>query len=64
MKPFPVYRIDRSKAAKIRIGVLEERRKSDRGDNLAGLLKLAVGRFKSSPNEVIQIDFMGMVVEL
>jgi hypothetical protein len=64
MKLFPVYKIDRGGADKVRIGALVERRKKDRGNNLAGLLKLAVARFKSSPNQVIQIDFRGMLVEL
>jgi hypothetical protein len=64
MMPFPVYRIDRGKDAKIRIGMLVERRRIDRGNNLAGLLRLAADRFKSSPSHVIQIDFRGMLVEL
>ena len=64
MTPFPVYRIDRGSAARIRIGALVERRRKDRGNNFAGLLKLAADRFKSSPNQVIQIDFQGMLVEL
>lgn len=64
MNPFPVYRIDRSKAEKVRIGALVERRKQDRGDNIAGLLRLAVKRFKASPNEVIQIELIEMRIEL
>lgn len=64
MKPFPVYRIDPSDAAKVRIGVLVERRKKERGNNLAGLLKRAAARFKASPDQHIQIVFQGMTVEL
>jgi len=64
MQPFPVYRIDRSGIAKVRIGALVERRKQDRGNNLAGLLRVAAERFKTSPHQVIQIEFRGMLVEL
>lgn len=64
MRPFPVYRVDKETASRIRIGALVERRSKDRGNNLAGLLRVAAERFKSSPNQMIQIDFQGMLVEL
>jgi len=64
MQPFAVYRIDRSGNAKVRIGELVERRKTDRGNNLAGLLRVAAERFKTAPPEVIQIDFRGLRIEL
>ncbi|MGE5247648.1 MAG: hypothetical protein ACM3L8_04805 [Verrucomicrobiota bacterium] len=64
MKPYPVYRIDKESTARTRIGAVVERRRRDRGNNFAGLLRLAAARFKSSPHQVIQIDFQGMLVEL
>ena len=64
MKSFTVYRIDKAQELKVRVGTLVERRAIDRGNNIAGLLKLAAGTFKSSPDQIIQIDFRGILVEL
>jgi len=64
MKSFTVYRIDKILESKVPVGTLVERRASDRGNNIAGLLKLAAGTFKSSPDQIIQIDFRGILVEL
>jgi len=64
MTTFTVYSLDKSRERKVPVGTLVERRKSERGSNIAGLLKLAAVRFKGSPGQTIQIDFRGMLVEL
>ncbi len=51
MKPISVYRVDYVKKTKVRIGMVVERRRSERGDNLTGLLFLARKTFASSPQE-------------
>jgi len=51
MTPVSVYRVDYVKKTKVRIGIVVERRRSERGDNLAGLLLLARKTFASSPQE-------------
>jgi hypothetical protein len=64
MRQFSVYTVDKVTATRVRVGALVERRRTDRGNNFAGLLRLAAHRFKSSPGQLIQIDFRGMLVEL
>ena len=51
MKPVSVYRVDYVRKTKVRIGTVVERRKRERGDNLAGLLRLARKMFAASPQE-------------
>ena len=51
MKPISVYRVDYVKKTKVRIGMVVERRRSERGDNMSGLLLLARKTFASSPQE-------------
>lgn len=51
MKPISVYRVDYVKRTKVRIGMVVERRRNERGDNLTGLLFLARKTFASSPQE-------------
>ena len=51
MKPISVYRVDYVKKTKVRIGMVVERRRSERGDNLTGLLFLARKTFASSPQD-------------
>jgi hypothetical protein len=64
MKTFTVYRFDKVRDKKVQVGTLLERRGNERGNNLAGLLKLAADRFKRSPDHTIQIAFGGFHVEL
>jgi len=64
MTTFTVYRFDQVRDRKVRVGTLVERRRKDRGNNIAGLLKLAANRFKLSSDHTIQIDFGGIRVEL
>ena len=64
MTTFTVYSIDKVGERKVQLGTLEERRKTDRGNNIAGLLKLAVNRFKLSSGEKIQVQFGDFLVEL
>ena len=59
MTTFTVYRFDKVRNKKVQVGTLVERRGKDRGNNLAGLLKLASNRFKLSSGHTIQIAFGG-----
>ncbi len=61
---FAVYSVDKVRQRKVQVGTVVERRRTDRGNNLSGLLKLAVSRFKESPGQKIQIEFGGFLVEL
>jgi hypothetical protein len=64
MATFNVYRVGKAREGKVKVGTLVERRRTDRGDNIAGLLKLAANRFKLSPRQKIQVEFGGILVEL
>ena len=64
MKTFTVYRFDKVHDKKVQVGTLVERRGNERGNNLAGLLKLAANRFKRSSGHTIQIAFGEFLVEL
>jgi hypothetical protein len=64
MTTFTVYRFDQIRERKVQVGTLVERRKTDRGNNIAGLLKLAANRFKLSPDQKIQVEFVGIRFEL
>jgi hypothetical protein len=64
MTTFTVYRFDKVRDRKVQVGTLVERRGTDRGNNLVGLLKLAANRFKSSAGQRIQIELGGIRVEL
>ena len=39
MTTFPVYSVDKVRETKVQLGTLVERRRTDRGNNIAGLLK-------------------------
>ena len=64
MATFTVYSVDKARERKVQVGTLVERRRTDRGDNIVGLLKLAASRFKASPGQKIQVKFGGILVEL
>jgi len=64
MATFTVYSVDKARERKVQVGTLVERRRTDRGDNIVGLLKLAASRFKLSPGQKIQVKFGGILVEL
>ena len=64
MTTFTVYSIDKVRERKVQLGTLVERRRTDRGNNIAGLLELAANRFKLSPDQKIQVEFGGFLVEL
>jgi hypothetical protein len=51
MKPVSVYRVNYVRKTKVWIGTVVERRTTDRGDNLSGLLYLARKMFATSPEE-------------
>lgn len=55
MQAFTVYLIDYVKQEKTPIGLVVERRKKNRPDNLLGLLKMARKSFAVSPQEAFQI---------
>lgn len=64
MTTFTVYSVDKFREGKVRVGTVVERRKTDRGNNIVGLLKLAANRFKRSPGQKIQVQFGGILFEL
>jgi hypothetical protein len=64
MTTFTVYRFDQARKMKVQVGTLVERRRTDRGNNIVGLLKLAANRFKLSPGQKIQVEFGGIRFEL
>jgi hypothetical protein len=64
VKTFTVYQVDEMGKSRVRVGTLVERRIKDRGNNLAGLLRLAVDQYKSSPSQTIQVDLSGILLEL
>lgn len=63
MTTFTVFSVDKDQERKVRVGTLVERRSTDRGNNIAGLLKLAAYRFKLSPSQKIQVQFGSFLVE-
>jgi len=64
MTSFTVFSVDKAHEKRVHVGTLVERRRTDRGNNLAGLLKLAADRFKFSPDQRIQVQFRDFLVEL
>ncbi len=50
-----VYRIDYAKKTRVPIGVVVERRKRDRGENLVGLLRVARKTYSFAAKDSIQI---------
>lgn len=50
-----VYRIDYAKRTRVPIGVVVERRKRDRGNNLVGLLRVARKTYSSPGDDSIHI---------
>ncbi len=63
MSAFTVYRIDPPGAKRIPVGTVVERRQAERGSNFAGLIRLAIARYKRSPQEKYQVDFRSLRVE-
>jgi len=55
MKTIQVYQVDYVRKSRRPIGVIEERRESDRADNGAGLLRLARRKFAASADEAFRI---------
>jgi hypothetical protein len=55
MKTVNVYRVDYVRKSRIPVGVVEERRGKERGNNLIGLLRLARKTYASSPEEALHI---------
>jgi hypothetical protein len=49
-----VYRVDYLTGKRFHVGMIEERRRSERKSNELGLLKLARKRFASSPDEAFR----------
>lgn len=63
MSAFPVFRIDPSGTGRVPVGTVVERRQNERGNNVAGLLRLAITRYKRSRDEKYQIDFRELRIE-
>lgn len=63
MSAFTVYRIDPPGGERTPVGTVVERRQAERGNNITGLIRLAIARYKRSPQEKFQVDFLGMRVE-
>ena len=55
MKNVTVYRVDYVRKMKVPIGLVVERRKTERGNNILGLLCMARKSFSSSPEEAFHI---------
>ena len=55
MKNITVYRVDYVRKSKVPIGMVVERRKEERGDNIIGLLRMARKAFSTSPEEALHI---------
>lgn len=55
MKNVKVYQVDYVRKTRKPIGIIEERRGSDRPGNEAGLLRLARKRFAASADEAFRI---------
>jgi hypothetical protein len=54
LKRAHVYRVDYLTGKRFHVGMIEERRRSERQSNELGLLKLARQRFASSPDEAFR----------
>jgi len=63
MTTFTVYSVDKVSEKTVQVGTLVERRRTDRGNNIAGLLKLAAKRFQLSTGKKIQVRFGDFLVE-
>jgi len=59
-----VYLVNKQRASKIQVGTLMERRRTERGNNIVDLLKLAAIRYKVLSGQTVQINFRGMLVEM
>ena len=55
MKTVQVYQVDYVRKTKKPIGYVEERRRSDRPGNLAGLVRLARNKYARSAEEAFRI---------
>ena len=64
METCMVYLVNKQRASKIPVGTLMERRGAERGNNIAGLLKLAAIRFNVLLGQTIQINFRGICAEM
>ena len=64
MESFPVYRLDRKKRTKTRIGTIVERRKGERGSNLVGLLRIVQKTFDSSEGDALQVQAGNLWIDL
>jgi hypothetical protein len=55
MKTVQVFKVDYVRKTKRPIGYVEERRESDRPENLSGLVRLARSKYASSAEEAFRI---------
>jgi len=59
VKTVTVYHVDYVKQKKFAIGTVAERRKWNRPENLAGLLRIAREKYSSTPQEAFQTALGG-----
>ncbi|GAB4364808.1 MAG: hypothetical protein Kow00128_06810 [Deltaproteobacteria bacterium] len=59
MNSVTVYQVDYARKTRVPIGRVRERRQTDRGDNLLGLLRLARKAFAATPQEALHIAVDG-----
>ena len=59
MNTVTVYQVDYVRRTRVPIGKVKERRQSERGDNLVGLLRLARKTYASSHEEALYIAVDG-----
>lgn len=55
MRNVTVYRVDYTRKTRVPIGFVVERRRTERGNNLFGLLNLARKAFSRDPREALSI---------
>ena len=64
METCMVYLINKQRASRTPMGTLMERRGTERGNNIVGLLKLAAIRYNVLLGQTIQISFRGICAEM
>lgn len=64
METCQVYLVNKQRASKIPLGTLMERRGTERGNNIVGLLRLAAIRYNVPSGQTLQVNFRGIVAEM
>jgi len=64
METCQVYLVNKQRASRIPLGTLMERRGTERGNNIVGLLRLAAIRYNVPSGQTLQVNFRGIVAEM